>query len=231
METKSSQTKIQLFVDDASQPSRAWMAFWELNNIPYEKVPVIIFKGGHLSQDYKKINPMQQVPAMKDGDFILAQSHAILKYLHSSRHCPDHWYPADLIKRAKVDAYLDWHHWFLRQGAGGFIFKTLFAPKVGMIFSESDIENSRLLLDKSLKTIETVFLTDSKYICGNEITIADLSCFWELTQLGFIEEDLTKYPNLNKWYNMILEMKEIQKVSEFVHLAIKKTIQKMKAKM
>ena len=174
---------------------------------------------------------MQQVPAMKDGDFILSQSHAILKYLHASRNWPDHWYPTDPKKRAKVDLYLDWHHNFLRQGAGSFIFKTIFAPSVGMVFSEAEIKTARSLLTRSLKIIDNVFLAETKYLCGDEITIADLSCFWELTQLGFIEEDISKYPNMNKWYNTILEIKEVQKVSEFVHGAIKKSLQRRKAKL
>ena len=36
---------------------------------------------------------------------------------------------------------------------------------------------------------------------------------------------------MNKWYNTILEIKEVQKVSEFVHGAIKKSLQRRKAKL
>ena len=43
MDKSNKDSKIQLYVDEASQPSRACMIFWELNNIPYEKIPVIIF--------------------------------------------------------------------------------------------------------------------------------------------------------------------------------------------
>lgn len=35
----------------------------------------------HRSEEFKKINPMMQVPAMKDGEFCLSESHAILRYL------------------------------------------------------------------------------------------------------------------------------------------------------
>ncbi|CAN0926106.1 Glutathione S-transferase T3 [Linum grandiflorum] len=30
----------------------------------------------------------------------------------------DHWYPADLFRRAKIHSVLDWHHSNLRSGAG-----------------------------------------------------------------------------------------------------------------
>ena len=54
---------------------------------------------------------------MVEGDFVLYESHAIMKYLCSTRKVDDHWYPKDLKKRAIVDRYLDWHHSNLRQGA------------------------------------------------------------------------------------------------------------------
>jgi len=46
------------------------------------------------------------VPAMKDvanGDFVLYESHTIMRYLCESWKCPDHWYPKDPIKRARVN--------------------------------------------------------------------------------------------------------------------------------
>lgn len=39
---------------------------------------------------------------------------AILKYLADKNKVADHWYPADLQKRALVDRYLAWQHLGLR---------------------------------------------------------------------------------------------------------------------
>ena len=125
MESSSSQD-LKLYVDDGSQPARAIMIFWVFNNIPFEKVSTRLIKRDNYSEEYKKINPMMQIPAMKDGDFCLSQSHAIMKYLHATRNCADHWYPADHKKRAKVDVYLDFHHWYLRVGAAGTVFLELY---------------------------------------------------------------------------------------------------------
>lgn len=86
-------------------------------------------KGENRTDEFKKINPMMQVPAIKDGDFCMSESHAILRYLHSTWKCADHWYPSDFKKWAKVEQYLDWHHTYLRYGCAGLVFKTHFGPK------------------------------------------------------------------------------------------------------
>ena len=45
-----------------------------------------------------------------------------MRYLVQKHKLPDHWYPADLQKRVKIDEYLDWHHLNLRVGAAHTIF-------------------------------------------------------------------------------------------------------------
>ena len=49
-------------------------------------------------------------------------SSAILKYLVTKYKLPDHWYPSDLQRRAKIDEYLGWHAPNLRMGGGNLIF-------------------------------------------------------------------------------------------------------------
>lgn len=43
-----------------------------------------------------------------------------MRYLVSKYNLPDHWYPSNIERRAKVDEYLDWHHTNTRAGATGF---------------------------------------------------------------------------------------------------------------
>lgn len=49
-------------------------------------------------------------------------SSAILRYLVTQYKLPDHWYPADVHQRARVDEYLSWHSSNLRIGAAELIF-------------------------------------------------------------------------------------------------------------
>lgn len=63
------------------------------------------------------------------------------------------------------------------------------------------------LLGKSKKTLESYFLKDRKYICGNEISIADLQAVCELTQFWVTGVDPCEdTPVLAQW------MKNVQDI-------------------
>ncbi|KAF2313288.1 hypothetical protein GH714_010155 [Hevea brasiliensis] len=111
--------ELKVYGHRASQPSRAIMIFCKANNIEFEEVTIDLSKGQHKSPEYKEINPMGQVPAIIHGELQLFESHAILTYLASAfPGVADHWYPTDLVKRAKIHSVLDWHHSNLRRGSG-----------------------------------------------------------------------------------------------------------------
>lgn len=156
---------LKLFVDRMSQPCRAILILLEANKIPYEECIIKIAKGisyslqcsylrvhasmrmilpgEHLSEDFKKVNPNGQIPAINDNGFLLfercihacswpcvchhvpcvcACSGTIMRYLVQKYQLPDHWYPRDSQRRAKIDEYLDWHHTNLRIGAARLLF-------------------------------------------------------------------------------------------------------------
>lgn len=66
--------------------------------------------GQHLTDDYQNINRFKRVPCIIDGDFKLAESIAIYRYLSSVCKVDDQWYPKDGRKRARVDEFLEWQH-------------------------------------------------------------------------------------------------------------------------
>lgn len=52
------------------------------------------------------MNPQHTVPTLKDGDFVLWDSHAVSTYLVGKYGNDDSLYPKDLEKRAVVDQRL-----------------------------------------------------------------------------------------------------------------------------
>ncbi|XP_009600810.1 glutathione S-transferase T1-like isoform X1 [Nicotiana tomentosiformis] len=198
---------LKLYVDRMSQPSRALLIFCKLNGIDFEEVYINLSKRQHLSPEFKEVNPMKQVPAIMDGRFKLFESHAILRYLACAfPGVADHWYPADLYKRAKVDSVLDWHHSNLRRGAAAYVFSTVFAPAFGLPLNQQAAAEAEKVLLASLAKIESVWLQKKgRFLLGSgQPSIADLSLVCEIMQLEVLdskdrERIIGPYNRVLKW--------------------------------
>ncbi|CAN6476090.1 unnamed protein product [Victoria cruziana] len=199
--------KLRVYADRISQPSRAILIFCKVNGIDFEEVKVNIAKGEHRRPEFKDINPMKQVPAIVDGRLRLFESHAILRYLSCAYPgIPDHWYPADLSKRAKIDSVLDWHHNNLRRGAATLALNRVLAPALGLPLNPELAAKAEKILIFSLSKIESVWLQgNGKFLQdGLQPSIADLSLVCEIMQLevlGASERDriLGPFSKVKKW--------------------------------
>lgn len=83
------------------------VAALNLKEIPYDIKPVSLIKAGgeQHSNEYREINPMEQVPALHIDGHTLVESLNIMQYLEETR--PQRpLMPHDVIKRAKVFYYL-----------------------------------------------------------------------------------------------------------------------------
>ena len=92
---------ISIYADLTSQPSRAILALMTIENDkigPWEWKKVDLGKQEHKKPEMMKLNPSLKVPAMiekkENGEeFMLFESHAIMKYICTKKNLPEHWYP------------------------------------------------------------------------------------------------------------------------------------------
>jgi glutathione S-transferase len=75
--------------------------------LAYERIDLGGPFGGGDDPAYREINPNGTVPTLEDGDFVLWESHAILRYL-AAKACSEALYPSELRRRGVVDQWLDW---------------------------------------------------------------------------------------------------------------------------
>ncbi|KAL0307419.1 UNVERIFIED_CONTAM: Glutathione S-transferase T1 [Sesamum angustifolium] len=199
--------ELKLYADRLSPPSRAVLIFCKANGIEFEEVSIELGKLQHRSPEYAEINPMKQVPAIVHGDFKLSESHAIFIYLASAfSGVADHWYPADVHKRAKIHSVLDWHHSNLRRGSVGYHFNTSIALAFGLPLDPKAAAEGEKLLSASLATIESLWLEgDGPFLLGNsQPSIADLALVCEIIQLEVADEKdrdriIGKHERVLKW--------------------------------
>jgi glutathione S-transferase len=184
---------LKIYIDALSQPARALMMFVRAAKIPREEVKVSIGALQHKTDDYKKVNPFQKIPAIDHDGFKLAESVAILRYLARTFPVEDHWYPSDSKTQARVDEFLEWQHIGLRIHVSRYFASILMPHLVGLKEYDEDftkkMEKSML---RSLDDFSSVFLQRGPFIAGDKISIADLIATGELEQPRLVNYDAKK---------------------------------------
>jgi len=56
-----------------SQPCRALYIFLKMTGIPYEAHEIALRKMEHMTDDFKKLNPLKKVPVIDDAGFVLTE--------------------------------------------------------------------------------------------------------------------------------------------------------------
>ena len=77
-------------------------------------------------------------------------------------------------------------------------FNKVIAPAFGMPVSEAAIKEGEEMLERSLPVAEAQ-LNKSKFLAGDEMTVADICLLAAMDPNEQLKLDLTKYPKLNAW--------------------------------
>lgn len=187
----------EVYLDPCTINCRKVLAGLDLTKTPFEEKFVDYFKGEQKSDWYSKINPFKTVPAAIDGDLILTESNAILQY-GADLAGPTSAYPADLKQRANVNRWLLWEasQWF--QTNYVYLVQNVVMP---LLKGEPD----QAALDKEapnwnkLAAVLDEQLGKTKWIAGDDVTIADIAIASPMHLHGPAKVPLDKYPNLKRW--------------------------------
>lgn len=143
----------------------------------------------HLQDEFLAINPMAKVPALKDDDFNLWESNAILTYL-ATRFPETDTLPTDPRGRADADRWLHWQSCHLM-------------PAMGALKTAEDRDFSKL--EPLLKILEQQ-LQGREYILG-KLSVVDFAiAAYLMTKMGR-QLDYSDCPNLAAWRERMSEMK------------------------
>ena len=144
----------------------------------------------------------------------MGESHAIIRYLVGKY--PQHlqeWYPAELVKRAKIDQYLDFHSSDTRKCAF-LILNVSYGKKYG--FGDPDFNEAKARKDVEvvLKNFIDHFLKDQLFITGDKPTIADITAYYEIQFLMLVGEDFSKWEKIDQWLMRMGEINEVRKANK-----------------
>lgn len=206
---------MKLYMHPISTTSRPVMQFIADNDLEVEQEVVDILTGAHYGEEYTKRNPNRLVPLLEDGDLVLTESASILRYLAAKIDSPA--YPKDLKQRAHVDEMLDWFNTnFYRDWGYNFVYPQVFAH-VG--YEDAAANEAVIARGKAKAKIWLQILNDHwigphhKYVCGDNVSIADFLGIGFITMGEWIHCDISAYTNVGRWIDAMKSRPSYQKIN------------------
>ena len=174
---------------------------------PFEHIVVGGDAGGLNEPSFLLMNPNGRIPVLKDGDFVLWESHAIAQYL-VDQYAPHLIHP-DTRGRAEVRQWMDWSQTELQPP-----FMDLFWGSVRMPKEKQDANFNRRANQRTTQAMNILdaHLAHSSYLAGENFSLADIpagTCLYRYFAMGEINRpDL---PYLKRWYAHLCERPAYQK--------------------
>lgn len=228
---------VALYAHRLSQPSRAVEILLRELDLPYEWHEVD-FANGETREPWftQRINALQTIPAIvvpaaeckvRETDFTLGESHAILRYL--CRQAPNGsaaaaWYPgeADAERTATIDLWMAWHHNHVRRYD---MFHDIMNLHLTLPMLKYELQSNALVplqnaLQPSLATLESQLAAqddgdaNTPTLCGGaQPTLADLTIACELYQIVAVGYNFDRYPRLARWLKTMAARPHFRQVS------------------
>jgi len=176
-----------------------------LKGIEYDQVPVNLIKDGgqQLTDQYKALNPMQQVPAVQIDGITLSQSLAVIQYIEETRPGP-RLLPTDPKKRAHVRMICDVIASGIQPLQNLYVIQKIGAEKVQ--WAQHFIERGFHALEPILKE------TAGTYCVGDEISMADICLVPQVYNAERFKVNVGQFPTIKRLNETLVEV-EAFKVS------------------
>ena len=131
---------------------------------------------GQPSDEFLEASPFRKMPAFRDGDYTLADSSAIVHYLEAKRPEPP-LIPVDAKLRGKTIWFEEFADTVLVSCGAKIFFNLIVAPKfLGRPGDEEAARQAEINdLPPVLDYIESVVPTETGYLVGDTLTLADIA--------------------------------------------------------
>jgi glutathione S-transferase len=178
-------------------------AVWLLEELqlPYERLDAGGDFGGLDDPEYRAMNPHGRVPTLKDGDSVVWESEAILRYLAARYGAPQFW-SDDPAARAAVDQWLAWTAASLYRDWIDLFWRRVRTPPQQQ--DAAEIERLRQNTAARYAFLDSQ-LASRPFLAGDTFSLADIAAGMTLYRWYEMPIARPELPALRAWYERLLE--------------------------
>ena len=155
--------------------------------------------GGNDDVDYRRMNPNGLIPTIRDGDTVVWESAAIVRYL-GARYGRGGFWPTDLAIRARLDMWAEWS-------------RSTIYPQLSRIFHQlvrtspsqcdmREVANASEGLILALPLLEAR-VGDGPWLGGEHLTFADVMAGTLLYRYMTLDFAKAPTPAIDAWYDRL----------------------------
>lgn len=158
--------------------------------------------GGNDDPEYREMNPNGLVPTIRDGELVMWESQAILRYL-GARYGDEDFWPTNPGERAPLDMWSEWAK------------TTLAPPLINNVFWQlvrtPRAERSQATIDQGVARLKALTamvdqrLGEGPYLGGEYLCFADISLGGTLYRYYTLDFERGPTPNLDAYYARLQE--------------------------
>jgi glutathione S-transferase len=156
--------------------------------------------GGLDTPAFRALNPHGKVPVIADGEVVVWESHAILRYLAATRGEGAFW-SVDPTARALVDGWMDWAQTALQPAFlggvfwGGYRTPRAQRDKVAVAAALARTHDGLALVEAQLAA--------RPFVTGGALSLADIAIGTHLYRYFELEIARSPLPRLAAWYDRL----------------------------
>ncbi|MEL6793438.1 MAG: glutathione S-transferase family protein [Pseudomonadota bacterium] len=179
--------------------SNVQIVMWAIGELglAYERLDIGHAYGGTDTPEYLAMNPNGLVPTIRDGDLVMWESSAILRYL-AARYGDETFWPADPAIRAPLDMWAEW-------------MKTTFVPAFNLgvfwpVVRTRKAQRDEAAVARAVEKVKPLArmlddrIGDGPWLAGEAFTFADILTGHSLYRYYTMEIDRAETPALDAYY-------------------------------
>lgn len=200
--------------NNSSNVQKVMWAVAELG-VEHERFDIGGSFGKNRDPAYLAMNPNGLVPTLQDGDFILWESNAIVRYL-AREYGGGKLEGGDARPRARANQWMDWQ-------------LSVLAPAIGPVFwglirTPEDKRDPAAIAAAQSKTTEAMKILDTQlgktaFVAGDQFTMGDIPVGIMAYRYWPLVPERPDLPNLQRWYAALQKRKPFRAHVESIPLS------------